>query len=133
MPLDKLDYAILALDSYNQGYDPDVNHGETTIGSMVKLVESDISSGSDEVNANFYAVAYQDSPNNIVISYRGTDNPLGNLSTDWVTGAGYLSAQAKLAAEFYYQVKAAYPDATITLTGHSLGGGLAGLAAKLTG
>ena len=38
-----------------------------------------------------------------------------------------------MAAEFYYQVSQAYPNATITLTGHFLGGGLAGLIAKLTG
>ena len=133
MALDSLDYAILALDSCNQGYAPYVNHGKTIIGSMDKLLESDISSGSDEVNANFYAVAYKDSSGNVVISYRGTDALLGDAFTGWTTGSGYLSAQAELAAEFYYQVKQAHPSANITLTGHSLGGGLAGFVAKLTG
>ena len=84
-------------------------------------------------DANFHAVAYQDSSGGIVISYRGTDDPVGDLATGWATGAGYSTVQARLAAEFYYQVKAAYPDATISLTGHSLGGGLAGLMAKLAG
>ncbi len=44
MALDSLDYAILALDSCNQGYAPYVNHGKTIIGSMDKLVESDLHS-----------------------------------------------------------------------------------------
>ncbi len=85
-----------------------------------------------DIAANFYAAAYQDSSGGIVISYRGTDDPVSD-SVGWLGGAGFQTAQAELAAEFYYQVKQAYPGATITLTGHSLGGGLAGLIAKLTG
>jgi thioesterase domain-containing protein len=73
---------------------------------------------------SFYAAAYQDASGNIVISYRGTDAP-HDVVTGWTGGAGFQTRQAELAAQFYHQVKQAYPDATITLTGHSLGGGLA--------
>jgi hypothetical protein len=69
----------------------------------------------------------------IVISYRGTDNILADMQTGWTTGADHLSSQAKLAAGFYYAVKAAHPTATNVLTGHSLGGGLAGFVAKQRG
>ncbi|MGL6211100.1 MAG: hypothetical protein ACRC14_14870 [Paracoccaceae bacterium] len=89
--------AILSLDSYNRGYDPGVvglGGLSSAIGNVVLLTDSETlpeTSGVGEA-ANFYAAAYRDSPNNIVISYRGTDNPLGDLSTGWVTGGGYLSA-----------------------------------------
>ena len=131
-------FAIVSLDSYNRGYDPGVvglGGLLSEIGDVVLLTDSETlpeTSGVGEA-ASFYAAAYQDSSGNIVISYRGTDDPLSDAFTGWVTGAGYLSAQARLAAEFYYQVQQANPEATITLTGHSLGGGLAGLMARLTG
>lgn len=98
MPTDALEYAILALDSYNQGFDPNVSHGETTIGLFTKIRESDISSNSIEVSVGFYAAAYQDASGNIVISYRGTDNPLNGDITAWTGGAGFQTMQAELAA-----------------------------------
>ena len=133
MALSDLEYAILSLDSYNRGPDPGVT-GLGGPGSMIgslTLLNIPVPAGS--ADASFYATAYQDSSGNIVISYRGTDDPLNDAFTGWTTGAGNLSAQARLAAEFYYQVQQANPEATITLTGHSLGGGLAGLMARLTG
>jgi predicted alpha/beta hydrolase len=132
----ELSYAILALDSYNRGYDPYLpNLGGigSAVGSYQIVKQSVTLSTSPEVAASFYAAAYQDASGNIVISYRGTDAPFSGDFTAWTGGAGFQTRQAELAAEFYYQVKDAYPGATITLTGHSLGGGLAGLMAKLTG
>jgi hypothetical protein len=86
---DALQYAILSLDSDNQGYEPFVDHGKIVIGSMTKILESDISANSDEFAASFYAAAYQDASGNIVISYRGTDNPtIGADLTAWMGGAG---------------------------------------------
>ncbi|MDP1634177.1 MAG: hypothetical protein Q8L69_05800, partial [Gallionellaceae bacterium] len=70
----------------------------------------------------------------IVISYAGT-GPFGN--GDWLygnfpTALGMLSEQLKQAADYYLQVKASAPaDATISFTGHSLGGGLASLMAVM--
>ncbi|MGE0471612.1 MAG: calcium-binding protein [Nitrospira sp.] len=65
----------------------------------------------------------------IVISFAGT-NP-SDLSGDMVANVGLAtgvgSDQLRQAAEYYLQVQAANPEATITFTGHSLGGGLAAL------
>ncbi len=67
--------------------------------------------------------------NEIVISYAGTDpgDILGDIAADIGLGTGVGSAQLLRAAEYYLQVQAANPNATITFTGHSLGGGLAAL------
>lgn len=99
MSSDALQYAILSLDSYNQGYDPFVDHGKIVIGSMTKILESDIFANSDEVAASFYAAAYQDASGNIVISYRGTDDPLGGDLAAWTRGAGFETVQASMAAQ----------------------------------
>jgi Protein of unknown function (DUF2974) len=132
----ELTYAILSLDSYNRGYDPVVS-GLGGIGSSIGgytiLRQSATDPQSDEFAASFYAVAYRDASGNIVISYRGTDAPFAGDIAAWTGGAGFQTTQAEMAAQFYYRISQDFPDATITLTGHSLGGGLAGLIAKLTG
>ena len=76
--------------------------------------------------SGFEAIAFYNTanPNEIVIAYAGTDP--SDITGDWLangglaTGAG--SDQLVRAAEYYLAVKAANPDASITLTGHSLGG-----------
>ncbi|MDX1253600.1 MAG: DUF2974 domain-containing protein [Gammaproteobacteria bacterium] len=64
----------------------------------------------------------------IVISFAGTDY---SSVTDWLTNGGLVvgfgSWQLRQATEYYMQVKAINPNADITFTGHSLGGGLAAL------
>ena len=68
----------------------------------------------------------------IVISFTGTDpKSLGDLVTDLQLLNGNITVQLLQAAEYYMAVKAANPDATITLTGHSLGGGFAALLGVL--
>ena len=70
----------------------------------------------------------------VVISYAGTD---GFISRDNLTnvpmalGAGSLMLFQ--AAEYYLSIKSKYPNATITFTGHSMGGGLASLMAVFFG
>jgi Ca2+-binding RTX toxin-like protein len=67
--------------------------------------------------------------NEIVISYAGTDpsDLSGDMAANIGLATGVGSAQLTQAAEYYLQVQAANPGATITFTGHSLGGGLAAL------
>ena len=70
----------------------------------------------------------------IVISFAGTD--FSSPGTDFTQanvplGVGLLGQQLIDAAKYYLEVKAANPAAHITLTGHSLGGGLAALIAVM--
>ena len=113
--------------------------------------------GIDE-SANFYAIAYKfpgtdGAPDSAVVSYRGTDDISGLQNSTWLTGGdfwtGWLvgggsiwSRQAELAFKFYGAVATSltikgdpvsFQDAPISLTGHSLGGGLAGLVGSIYG
>ena len=67
--------------------------------------------------------------NEIVISFAGTGPEL--LNPDWLANAfltlGVGATQLDEAAAYYMEVRAANPNASITFTGHSLGGGLAAL------
>lgn len=79
-------------------------------------------------STGFEAISFQRGTE-IVISYAGT-NPsdiAGDIAADIGLATGFGSVQLLQAAEYYLQVRAANPDATITFTGHSLGGGLAAL------
>lgn len=74
-------------------------------------------------------------PSEIVISFRGTDGP--NL-LDWSLGnipaaGGHDWGQVYKAIELIADTMARYPGVPITLTGHSLGGGLASLMATFFG
>lgn len=135
--------AILSMDAYNQGYGKGIDHGKTKIGSATFLGESDVDEGTEGVNAGFYAVSY-DTDYGTVISYRGTDNPIslanlnpwsdaqgGDIWNGYGSAAGSSNTnQAHLAAEFYQAVTETSDSDPRTgaalLTGHSLGGGLAG-------
>ena len=83
------------------------------------------------VSMGFEAVAFL-SGNQVVISYAGTAT-LVDWDANLALGNGVLQAQLVQAAEYYLAIKAAVPGATITLTGHSLGGGLAALIGVMFG
>ncbi len=78
-----------------------------------------------------------------MISFRGTDNLSLSLNSGsdiyngWVQGGGYLSTQSVDAENFYQAVTGTSVlqarQGTTLLVGHSLGGGLAGYIASLTG
>ena len=85
-------------------------------------------------NLGFSAAAYRNTATGeIVIAYKGTDTLVKNAAVDWFAGniptglLGIGSTQLLDAALFYQAVKTANPNANITFTGHSLGGGLASL------
>lgn len=88
-----------------------------------------------------FEAGYFQRGNEIVISFAGTDPNNSSLFTspDGKTNAalasGNWSDQLLQAAEYYLQIKAANPPpgTVITLTGHSLGGGLAALISVLFG
>lgn len=139
--------SILAMDAYNQGYEPGINHGKIKIGTATVdqdslVLNNDPNDPNDparvDEDAGFYALSYNigaDGPEGLagktVISFRGTDSSL-DKSTGWIVGAGNIDdwTQAPLALEFYNAATGqSYRDGppnNVILTGHSLGGGLAG-------
>ncbi len=148
--------AILAMDSYNRDYGAGINLtgnaiGNATIGTNSGAIKDANGNRLDEA-ASFFAQAYTinegksytnaDGTTGLtsgqtVISYRGTDAPGTDAFTGWSLGAGYTAAsQAGLARSFYESVINAgsavprsvfdVPPLGFVLTGHSLGGGLAG-------
>jgi len=148
MPVSKdLLLSILAMDAYNQGYGRGVEHGETSIG----LADFDQDKGDSEAqDAGFYAVAYEVqagaweglAEDTTVISFRGTDRAFGWTGSDawngWGIGVGAFEGdQARLGQEFFQAVTGTTDgearDGNALLTGHSLGGGLAGFLASLHG
>ena len=140
--------AILAMDSYNRGYNPGISglggEGSAIGTATVKKDATQLLDAGVAEAAGFYAVAYQWNDDSI-ISYRGTDNP--GLWADEIAGGsdvwnGYgigvgspYAEQGRLAAEFYQAVTGTQSSDPLaesaTLTGHSLGGGLAGLIGAL--
>ena len=143
--------AVLAMDSYNRGYNAGIADGEGAtdangndadglgeagekIGAATVL---DFDLPDNSQSAGFYALAYDigaDGPEGLagktVISYRGTDTSLDH-STGWSVGAGTIDdwTQTPRALEVYTAATGhAYRNGQacdVVLTGHSLGGGLA--------
>jgi hypothetical protein len=143
--------AILAMDSYDRGSGSDLGLSDalgTGIGNATIRVVSNQNPNSLALAAGFYAIAYDTSGvaglgAGTVISYRGTNfDPKGGLgspaATDILNGWSLFSgvgpnSQAALAQEFFTAVTGSNFNSgpvtvgtNVILTGHSLGGGLAG-------
>jgi len=122
--------AILSMDTYNRGYGPGITGLSDDLGTQIgtATISNRTSSlaNSPEVAAGFYAVAY-DTEYGKVIAYRGTDSGLELPLVDWPIAFNddYDEAQVHLANRFYNDVSAGVAEPLI-LTGHSLGGALAG-------
>lgn len=136
--------AILSMDSYNRGYGQAINVTGSQVGNAqilkttVNGVVVDLDSGiiRDPVtnsrlddDISFYAIAY-DYNGGTVISYRGTDDLSLDAQYGWAANSALnTQPQAQMAFQFYNSVAGGIDPRTanITLTGHSLSGGLAGL------
>ncbi len=145
--------AILAMDAYNRGYAEGLVVPGNNIGTVKLDLQSDTTLNEAARNASFFAQSYViDQPGiaglsvgQKIISYRGTDDFILDPLYGWTIGAlgSYNAAQAILAAEFFQQVVGNgdtsnlqltdLNNANIILTGHSLGGGLAGLVGSIYG
>ncbi len=130
-----IEYALMAGASYRDTR-PDINKFPIPTGwYMVSRNPQDNATGFEA--ATFGNGTTLATSTEIVISYAGT-GPGSIFSADWVHGniplaGGTLSDQLRQAADYYLQVKAQNPGATISFTGHSLGGGLASLMAVFFG
>ncbi|MGA7178058.1 MAG: hypothetical protein WBX11_00525 [Thiobacillaceae bacterium] len=129
----QLEYALMAGASYISNRAP-INRFAVPKGwiQATDYYKNDSTSGFEA--ATFIDGTSIDKSNNIVISFAGTNGDGGTVLTnpdkqaDFALGTGLiLSDQLKQAADYYLQVKDVNQNAVITLTGHSLGGGLAAL------
>lgn len=151
-----VELAILSLDAYNRGYLPgmplSLSQAAVPVGGATLQNTSTTALGVDangvpiDQSASFYAVSY-DWNGKTVIAYRGTRfdganytlPDAGDVLNGWTLSAGFAQAsQAQLAMQFYTDVTGAQvalgqAPGSVILTGHSLGGGLAGFVADLTG
>ena len=154
--------AILSMDSYNRGYNAGIVFGadptnSEAINGITKLGEAVVyrSLGNEPAQSiGFYAIAYSYG-GSTVISYRGTDDMIvewNNEAQEWQTsldvnngydvGAGIADTpQSRMSFEFYRAVADALNNnnpadpyaANISVTGHSLGAGFAGLVGAIGG
>ena len=140
--------ALLSMDAYNRGYSASISalsdstDGSVNIGAATLI---DTKGDAAAQNIGFYAAAYDVAGAGTIIAYRGTDDYDGpgdlltskDVANGWLLGGGdYDAAQAWMALDFYNEVAGNPVDprtASISLTGHSLGGGLAGYVASLYG
>ncbi|MDD5297129.1 MAG: DUF2974 domain-containing protein [Rhodocyclaceae bacterium] len=82
----------------------------------------------------FAAFAFQNTQTHeIIIAYRGTNGPSDLRPDAAIAGIKSWDPQFTQALEFANRVQQANRDATITVTGHSLGGAMAELASQMFG
>ncbi|KEO89085.1 hypothetical protein EH31_13685 [Erythrobacter longus] len=152
--------SLLALDAYNRGYGSGLNGLDfeanvTKIGNATIKTDSEIEIGDTAEDAGFYAIAY-DWNGETVISYRGTNfpnDPFNPTAEEYnAIVADFLGGWSLFTGlEYPVQIDHAYDflvdvtgtgfkgvdtlngSSNITLTGHSLGGGLAGYAGSRGG
>lgn len=125
----QIDYALMAGRAYLTNRPEKANQFPAPEGWAEFLHVPDAQTPEFPVTAGFEAIAFRrlSDPNEIVISYTGTNGP-GDIHADLTIAAGKFSEQLMQAALYYLDIKALAPkDAKITFTGHSLGGGLAAL------
>jgi len=142
-------YAILSMDSYNRGYDSAMYVPRTNLGSVeYKLLFEQKRWQDYGFFGAVYEVTRADLVKNLagvnqVITFRGTDDKW-DVVYGWPVGAGLYGYgplginQAGLAEDLYKKVAGfglfeAGTASNVELTGHSLGGGLAGYLSMLTG
>ena len=121
--------AVLALRVYEQGVNNFENLPFEPQG-WIKLVDP-----LPATDGFAYGVFKNTTTNEIVISYPGTDGAVGMMGADGANNfglaVGQLTSQATQAAKVYTKVLQLYGSdaagSNISFTGHSLGGGLAGV------
>lgn len=125
--LDLLDYAYFSSDSYlNECKTTEIPKGWTLVA---------IAPPSD---SGYQAAAFRNEKGEIIISHRGTNfefskEGLKDVKSDLTLGLGSFPEQATDAANFTKLIQKQYTPTKIVHTGHSLGGWLADVQARITG
>ncbi len=132
--------AILAMDVYNRGYGQGLVVNGDHLGNA--KISSNVTTPASWSDSSFFAQQYtlesavgDLAAGTTIISYRGTDKITADAFQGWPLGGGNFAAspEATLAAQFFFDVANTTPLSNIRLTGHSLGGGLAGFISGLYG
>lgn len=137
------DYALLSAHAYGLGNleDPGsagvIRSAQNTLPLPEGWSVLDHVDANDAPNSSGFLAGVYGNGNRIVISFAGTtaetNNSLFSPASDWFSAnlpAGFglsMATQIEQAANLYLEVQKGYPDADISFTGHSLGGGLASL------
>lgn len=122
-----LELALLGMDVYEKEQDAGLNPMQGIGTYSLGLASPPISS------TGFFAQAYSYA-GDIVIAYRGTSGDMGDWATNFGGTLGVIAAtpQHRSAAEFYQVVTSGHAARSdVFLTGHSLGGNLAGFVRSL--
>jgi hypothetical protein len=122
-----IEYSLMAGHAYRTTRD-EINWIPVPQGWRPFFPVPDLTTSTFPTTAGFEAISFQRG-SEIVISFTGTDpsDILGDIAADIGLATGVGSVQLQQAAEYYLQLQATNPNATITFTGHSLGGGLGAL------
>jgi hypothetical protein len=130
--VDRNTLALMASDVYNAKAVPPPGFREATTSDLgaLKLTESDLKSGSSTFKARVY-VSGTGTDAKYVVAFRGTEG-----KSDWISNAkqafGQSSDHYKKALIIGQQIVRS-GNQNVTLTGHSLGGGLASATAIASG
>jgi hypothetical protein len=124
--------ALFAADVYNDAPSPPAAYRVATESDLgrIGLRPQDLSSSQSAFRARVYVKGANESAD-YVVAFRGSTS-----STDWQAnfrqGVGLSSDHYRRALNIAKQLNR-HPDVRVTMTGHSLGGGLASAAAIATG
>lgn len=134
------DLAAIALDVYIETNKNKQNQGKNEQKREIKKrYKTEVFDNNYSSGLKYAVYVNQNKPNEVILAFAGTDINMGKRSAikdifnDFQMGASYLPSQFKDAIPVYVKTKQKYPNAKITITGHSLGGSLAQLVGAATG
>lgn len=134
------DLAAIALDVYIETNKNKQNQGKNEQKREIKKrYKTEVFDNNYSSGLKYAVYVNQNKPNEVILAFAGTDinmgkrNAIKDIFNDFQMGASYLPSQFKDAIPVYVKTKQKYPNAKITITGHSLGGSLAQLVGAATG